>query len=169
MSQKNSLYHLFKAPSLFLCVSIPSFDLKAEHKSLEERRIAYSGEAVSVRQQLEAALVIPAWPEVGAAAVCPIIDVIDEHLVDELADPRQALLPESEWPSVTPVSKVHALVSEWYEIVKAAHARKMFVEIAEDKIFRNQHGDLVLNGAMGVIKLKTINGKEVKLLDSYEF
>ena len=85
-------------------------------------------------------------------------------IIDELVDPRKALLPESEWPLVTPVSKVHAVMSEWYEIVKAAHAREMFVGIAENKIFRNQHGDLVLNGAMGVIKMKTIKGKEVKLL-----
>ena len=72
--QKRSIYHLFKAAAMFFCVSIPCFDLATEHKSLEERRIAYSGEAVSVRQQLEAALVIPAWPDVGAAAVCLMAD-----------------------------------------------------------------------------------------------
>lgn len=65
--QKRSAYHLFKAAAMFFRIPIPGFDLGEEHKALGERRLSYSGDAVSVRQDVEADLVIPAWPKVGEA------------------------------------------------------------------------------------------------------
>ena len=141
-----------------------AINLKEKHEALGERRLSYSGDVVSVGQELEADLVIPERPKSGKACVCPIIEVIDTHLVDEFRDPRNSLLPESEWLAVTPVSKVHATMSEWYRLVQAAHARNLFVDVAEDEISRNQHEDLVLNGPMGVNKMRMVDGVEVKLL-----
>ncbi len=34
----------------------------------------------------------------------------------------------------------------------------MFTEVSENEIFRNQHGDMVLSGAMGVDKPKEVDG-----------
>ena len=109
---------------------------------------------MSVRRDIKADKVIPAWPAVGSAAVCHISEFIDLHLKDELADPRSRLLPEAEWPVETPRSKVYASDAEWYAVCKAAAARGMFAECPEEEIFRNQYGDMVLNGAMGVDKPK---------------
>ena len=49
-----------------------------------------------MRRQLVASKVVAAWPPVGSAAVCPIIDFIDSHLRDDVLDPRRCLLPESD-------------------------------------------------------------------------
>ncbi len=70
----------------------------------------------------------------------------------------QCLTPESEWPSTTPVSKVHATDAQWFGICKAAVARNMFCDVSEESIFRNQFGDKILSGAMGVDKWKEIAG-----------
>ena len=75
-------------------------------------------------------------------------------LADDLRDPSRCLLPVAEWPSETPHSRVYATDAEWYSICKAAAARGMFVPVDVADIFRNQFGDLVLNGAMGVDKYK---------------
>ena len=96
--------------------------------------------------------------------MCLLVDFIDPRLVDKLKNPRTALLPEADWPAATPVSRVHAVMSQWYKLVKAGCGRNMFVEVAESEIFRNQHGDLVLNGAMGVNKIKVVDGVEVRQL-----
>ena len=108
--------------------------------------------------------VIPAWPKVGKACVVPIHEVVDSQLVADLDDPEHCLLPESEWPSSTPRSKVYASDDEWFRICKAAPEMGMFVPMKESDIFRNQFGDLVTNGAMGVDKPKEVDGVMVQLL-----
>ena len=70
--------------------------------------MSYGGTVVSVRRDLVAALVIPAWPQVGKARVAPIARFVDEVLQDELPSHDSILLPESEWPKINPRSRVHA-------------------------------------------------------------
>ena len=125
--------------SFFSCPPLP-FCLKDEQHFLTERRISYGGEPLSVRRPLIADLVVPVWPKIGEACVCPIIDHIDSPLREQVMDPASLLLPESEWPLETPVSKVHSTDPEWFKLVKAAHERTMFVPIPENNIFRNQFG-----------------------------
>ena len=140
------------------------FELDAEISSLRERSSDYSGGTVSVRRKLIAEKVIPAWPKEGHACVLPISQLVDEELKAELESPDSILLPESEWPLVTPVSKVHASEDEWYRICQAGHARGMFTAFPEEKIFRNNFGEKVMAGAMGVDKVKVVEGKKVNLL-----
>ena len=85
---------------------------------LKNRRVSYGG-VVSVRRRLEADKVIPAWPAVGEAFLCAIVDHIDPHLAEQIVDPMACLLPPEDWPTGTPVSRVHADNDEWYKIVKA--------------------------------------------------
>jgi hypothetical protein len=158
-AQKHSLYHIFHSCIESVCASGAPFSLQEHQRSLLEMRFTYSGDMVSVRRDLVASKVIAAWPAIGAACVCPIIEYVDEHLRDEMLNPLACLLPESEWPVQTPRSKVHATVGEWHAICKAAVARNMFCQIPESELFKNQFGDFVLNGAMGVDKFKEINGK----------
>ena len=47
---------------------------------------------------------------------------------------------------------------QWYGIVKAGVARNMFCEVVESEIFRNQFGNLILSGAVGVDKWKEVGG-----------
>jgi hypothetical protein len=157
-AQKRTLMHLFLSCIRFLDDSCCPFSLKEEQTSLLEKRFSYSGDMVSVRRKLVAEKVFAAWPAVGFACVCPIINFVDEHLRDLLLDPRGSLLPEAEWPEQTPCSKVHATDAEWYSLVKGGVARGIFCHVPESEIFTNQHGDLVLNGAMGVDKFKEVNG-----------
>ena len=81
-----------------------------------------------------------------------------------MSDPRRCLLPEDEWPAQTPHSRVHATDEEWYDLAKADYERDLFVEVPEDEIFRNNLGDMVLAGAMGVDKVKETPEGPVDLL-----
>lgn len=148
-----------------ICLEVPtrSFDFKEERKELLQRRTTYGAESVSVREELEADRTVPAWPKEGEACVVDVVDHVDQHLKDDLLDPARCILPESEWPKETPKSKVHASEAEWYKLCQAAARRGMFEPVAEDKIFRNQFGDKVLNGAMGVKKVKIVDGQEIRL------
>ena len=148
------LRHLWCSAYSFLGRGVVPFSLTESITSLKERGTDYSGGAVSVRRRLEAAKVIPAWPKVGHACVVPIFHLVDSELQAELSSPDSILLPESEWPAVTPSSSVHADDDEWYDICVAGHARKMFVPIAENEVFRNNLGEKVIAGAMGVEKSK---------------
>ena len=84
----------------------------------------------------------------------PIINLVDAELRAELNSPESILLPESEWPEVTPTSSVHADDDEWYDICVGGGERTMFAPIAEGKIFRNNLGEKVLAGAIGIEKIR---------------
>ena len=101
---------------------------------------------------------VPAWPSAEHAAVLAIEDFDRGELREDLLDVGRCVLPETEWPSVTPRSKVHASDAEWYWIVQVGLERGIFAEVPEDAILRDGRGELVLNGAMGVDKWKSENG-----------
>ena len=67
--QAHTLLNIFKAAANFACVETTTLELSKEQQCLHERRISYTGESVSVRQDLVAELVIPAWPKIGCACV----------------------------------------------------------------------------------------------------
>ena len=92
--------------------------------------------------------------------MCDITDFIDEDLKATKLNLAECLLPEAEWPSQTPHSKVHASDSEWFKICQAGSKLTLFEPIAEDEIFTNQFGDKVLMGGMGVDKVKEV-GNEI--------
>ena len=158
------LRHLWCSTYAFFERGSVPFALDEAIGSLKERASDYSGGTVSVRRRLESAKVIPAWPKVGHACVSPIIALVDAELQAELESPESILLPESEWPEVTPTSAVHADDDEWYDVCVAGHEREMFVPIEEEKIFGNNLGEKVMMGAMGVEKIKEINGEKMDLL-----
>ena len=160
VAHEKMLRHVFSSVSNFLAGTFPDFDLKSCSKNLLERKRGYGGEVVSVRRELVASRVIPVWPKVGEACVCDITDFIDEDLKAQMLNLAECLLPEAEWPSQTPHSKVHASDSEWFKICQAWSKLTLFEPIAEDEIFTNQFGDKVLMGGMGVDKVKEV-GNEV--------
>ena len=157
-AQCKSLVHIYSCCERALKADPVTFELFKEIRRLSERKASYGGAVVSVKRDLVADKVIPAWPKVGNAAVLPILEMVDEELRDELLDPDGILLPESEWPSSNPKSKVHATPGEWYSCVKAGYERGLMAPIAEEDISRNNFGDKVTQGAMGWISLKPLMG-----------
>ena len=141
--------------------SFAAADVKSD---LESRRRGYNGDVVSTRRELVCDLVVPAWPSAEHAAVLAIEDFVKGELREDVLDFRRCLLPESEWPAVTPRSKVHATDDEWYQLVQAGLKRGILAEVPESAILRDRHGELVLNGAMGVDKWKLVDGVQQRHL-----
>ena len=133
-------------------------------EDLGTRRTSYGGESVSKLRELDADKVFPAWPSADKAGILPVADFVEGELRDDILDVKRCLLPRSQWPDRTPRSRVHASDAEWYRLVQEGLKRGIFAEVAEDQIFRNQHGEMVLNGAMGVDKIKKTEGGELHLL-----
>eukprot|EP00971_Amphidinium_carterae_P334349 6469574-Amphidinium_carterae.1 len=75
-----------------------------------------------------------------------------------MLNPERCLLPCCEWPDQLHRSRVYCSDREWYQIVQRGLELQIFTTVEEKDIFRNQHGELVLNGAMGVDKYKEIDG-----------
>ncbi len=61
---------------------------------LDAANNAYSGCVASVRRTLKAEQVIPAWPKLGEAAVCAVVNVVEGALKTDLQDPYQCILPK---------------------------------------------------------------------------
>ena len=108
--------------------------------------------------------VIPVWPKEGSACVCDVALFADEELRDDLLCPRRCLLSEADWPSTPQVSKVHASDPEWYALVKAGFARNMLQPVDDSEVFTDHNGVPVLAGAMGVDKVKEIDGVSHRFL-----
>jgi hypothetical protein len=81
-------------------------------------------------------------------------------MAEMLEDPANCLKPLWEWPEAPHRSKVMATQEEWDKIVAAGHARGLMVAVAQDEVFRDSMGNMVLNGAGGVRKVKRIGGEE---------
>ena len=77
---------------------------------------------------------------------------------------QRCLRPRAAWPEVTPRSTVHASDAEWYKIVKEGIHRGIMAEVSEETILRDENGQMILNGAMGIDKYKKINGVILPLL-----
>ena len=144
--------HIWNSVVCFLERGAVPFPLAEHSRSLKERNSDYAGNPFSVKRTLVAAKVIPAWPKVGKACIVPIFDVVDKELQAELLAADCILLPEAEWPKVTPKSKVHASDDEWYLMCQAGYEQGMFRPIAESEFFKNNLGDKVTAGAMGSIR-----------------
>ena len=159
-----ALRHLWTCSQLFLPRGAIPLSLDEHRQALRDRAPDYARGTVSVRRRLVADKVVPAWPKIGHACVPPIISLVNDELKAELESPDNILLPVSEWPLATPLSKVHASDDEWYAICKAGFELGMFETISESEIFCNNLGEKVTAGAMGVDKVKEIEEQQVELL-----
>ena len=123
-------------------------------------RYDYAGEPIMILEDLEASKVIPVWPQIGEAAVQPVLPYLPEELAEMIEDPKNCLLPSWEWPDQPTKSRVRATQEEWNKIVQAAYDRGLMAPMEDDQVFRDNAGRKVLNGAGGVKKLKKIGGEE---------
>ncbi|CAK0908038.1 unnamed protein product, partial [Prorocentrum cordatum] len=133
-AQKCCLDHIWHAVQHFVEFDGAPFHLETCMEDLLHKKLGYQGEVGSKRRELTR--VLPCAP----------------------------LLAAGQWPSRTPVSRVHASSSEWYSLARAGFERGLFEPIAETGIFRDAWGTPVLNGAMGVDKPKLVDGEVVTCL-----
>ena len=96
--------------------------------------------------------------------MCSITEVEDLHLKHELLSPRGMFSPPENCLDEVPLSKVHASSAEWYKLVVGGVARSMFECVSASEVVRDHKGSMILNGAMGVDKVKVIDSKEVVCL-----
>lgn len=157
-AQRTSLRHLFDSAFHFLDTDLKHYDVSSIRNNLSDMQIGYNGDVVTTRKPLIADLVKPAWPKAGKACLFPIVNFLTPELQDDINNPERCLLPKEQWPDHPPSCKVYASNEEWYELVKYGAHIGLFGEIAEEEIFKDQHGNVVLNGAIGVDKVKTVNG-----------
>eukprot|EP00435_Cladocopium_sp_Y103_P055857 s828_g18.t1 len=165
-SQKVAVDHLLERAHDLGEVEKACPDMATGRAQLVEAKFDYAGEPVMSLEELSAAKVIPVWPAIGEAAVQPVVDYLPEGLRAQIEDPLGCLLPSDEWPKRPPRSKVRATQEEWNLIVKAAAARGLMVAVEEEEVFRDHNGEMVLNGAAAVKKLKRVGG-EVKTLQRF--
>ena len=147
-AQKLALDNILRNVQAFLSTPATPFNLKEVAADLKQKRIDYSGSVVAVCRQIQSDLVVQAWPQKGQACVCNIIEYVDQHLADDLKDPRRCLLQQDDWPEQMPQAKVNATDAEWYKLCVAAAERKLFAPVSVKKIsqsvwhprFKRLHG-----------------------------
>jgi hypothetical protein len=89
-AQVASLSHIASSVTDFAsCTPLP-FCLKDDRSLLRHRRVDYAG-LVSSRRDIVASKVVEARPKVGCAAVCKIVDLIDEHLRQLILNPKACI------------------------------------------------------------------------------
>ena len=155
--QRRVVEHLLKCNNVFLQGLPPQLPAASVSAQLQTKNCSsYIGEPVSILRTLFASKVIPAWPKPGMACMFAVETLLDGELKEDVLDLRRCLLPPEEWPHSPPRSKVHASDAEWYKLCKAGLELGIFEFVAESEIFRDQHGRMVLNGAMGVDKEKDL-------------
>ena len=151
-----SLDHILLSTVMHLSTADSSFNYSAMLKDLKSHKVDYAGDVVVTGEDLIYDKILPAWPEPEGAAVVCICDLLDGELWEDVMDPERCLLPRSQWPPCAPRSRVRASDEEWYKICKRALELGLFTICPEEDIFRDQHGNLVLNGAMPVRKPKVV-------------
>ena len=125
-------------------------------KSLQSKKFDYSGNPIEHMQDLVCSKVVPTWPKVGEAGIQCIATFLSGEVREALRDPKQWLLPRDLQPLK---SKKSITDSEWFSICEAGFKRGMFTFVDDAEAPRDRSGYLIVNGAGGVKKLKTIGNK----------
>eukprot|EP00438_Fugacium_kawagutii_P002433 Skav223209 [mRNA] locus=scaffold2072:206144:209877:+ [translate_table: standard] len=128
---------------------------------LASKKYDYCGAPLEYMEDLVMEKVEPAWPKPGEAGVQEITKYVSGPTQQALDDPKAMLLPPDKMPVKSLRSRVRASDTEWFKICKLAHERGLMKIVDDDDIPRDRSGHLVTNGAGGVKKEKTINGKKV--------
>ena len=131
---------------------VPSVDEIKEE--LERKGQDYDGSTWVVMEQLDYEEVLACWPDRSHAAVAPIEDFLTGETRDMILKPGESILPQEEWPEKIPKSYVRADDATWQGLVTEGHKRGLFQMCPESEVLRSPSGDLILNGAGAVPKLK---------------
>lgn len=114
----------------------------------------YDGSSYVVMEELDFEKVVACWPTREQAAVAPLEDFLQGETLERLTSPMQSILPLEEWPREIPKSYVRATDQTWNKLVAEGFRRGLFQACPEEEILRGPGGEMVLNGAGAVEKLK---------------
>ena len=128
---------------------------------LSSRTRDYEGSLVERVGEINADLVIGAWPQEGEAAVAEVTDFLEGDARAAVISLRLHFKRGSDQPRSSKKGHVHATQEEWNKVVAAAYRRHMMAPVDEGTIPRDSQGHLITNGAGAVEKRKMVNGKEV--------
>ena len=154
--QEDVVKRWFNAVEHFLAGERPAYHLE-DYRVSWGRSGSYGDDVVGESLELQADLVIPAWPAPEVTAKLPLQDFLIGETLEDVLSFERCLKPRSEWPATLPSpprAKVYASPQEWFRIVKKGIELGMFHPIHESLIFRDHNGQKVLNGAMAVAKRK---------------
>ncbi|CAE7799530.1 unnamed protein product [Symbiodinium sp. CCMP2592] len=132
-------------------------------KILSSRSRDYEGNMVERVGEIQADLVIGAWPNVGEAAVASVVDFLSGDALHAVISPKPHFKRGSDQPRTSKKGKVHASQEEWNKVVSAAFQRNMMGPVDESAVPRDAQGHLITNGAGAVEKRKLVGGKEVTM------
>ncbi|CAE7762207.1 unnamed protein product [Symbiodinium sp. CCMP2592] len=132
-------------------------------KILSSRSRDYEGNMVERVGEIQADLVIGAWPNVGEAAVASVVDFLTGEALHAVISPKPHFKRGSDQPRTSKRGKVHASQEEWNKVVSAAFQRNMMGPVDESAVPRDAQGHLITNGAGAVEKRKLVGGKEVTM------
>ena len=163
-AQVDCLNRWLEYVSHFLQTSEACCALGPIRERMGDLRLGYSGQVAARALELQADKVTPAWPRREHTGLLSVVDFLDGELLGDLLSPARCLKPVEEWPTRVPRSEVKASDEEWFKIVSAGLKLGLMAKVEEDAIFRDQSGELILNGAMGVAKVKQLgDGSTVHL------
>ena len=127
-------------------------------KELGSKAQTYWGQPVYCAEELTLAQVLPTLPARGVAASVDICSVLIGQIRDQLRDPEALLLPEAEWPKVTPKAKTMLKdKNEWGSLATDMWQRDLTLWMPEELIF-HANGIPVISGLFGVTKGKDVPG-----------
>ena len=97
--------------------------------------------------------VIKCWPEIGKAAVQPLVRFLEGD-TKALVESPMDILPYDQWPDDIPSSYVRATDEEWNALVHEGYKRGLFQFCPEEEVLTGPTGEKILNGAGAVPKEK---------------
>ena len=98
--------------------------------------------------------VIKCWPEIGKAAVQPLVRFLEGDTKALVESPMDTILPYDQWPDDIPSSYVRATDEEWNALVHEGYKRGLFQFCPEEEVLTGPTGEKILNGAGAVPKEK---------------
>lgn len=123
-------------------------------EELERKGQDYDGSTWVVMEQLDYDQVLACWPEKTHAAVAPIEDFLTGESREQILKPAESILPAEEWPQKVPKSYVRADDATWEKLVAEGFQRGLFQMCPEGEVLRSPSGEMILNGAGAVPKMK---------------
>ena len=97
--QEEALGRWTDAVSNFLEVDVGEELLSSVQQNLKERVVGYGGAVAEHALDLEAELVIAAWPDSAVTGILQVEDYIDGELLGDLQEPARCFRPRQVWPS----------------------------------------------------------------------
>eukprot|EP00438_Fugacium_kawagutii_P026465 Skav202776 [mRNA] locus=scaffold326:329563:334590:- [translate_table: standard] len=123
-------------------------------RDLTKKGHNYDGTSYVVMEEIDPDRVIACWPSPTEAAVAPLEEFLEGRTLELVKKPMETILPREEWPEKLPKSYVRASDEAWAKPVAEGYRRNLFQACPREEVLKDHHGNLVVNGAGAVEKIK---------------